>query len=51
MRWPRMHGLPNRTSGSVVIRSRSETWPADIYAPLQLLYRVDQRRRGRYTSR
>src|ERR1017187_9600884 len=25
MRWPRMHGLPNRTSGSVVIRSRSES--------------------------
>src|ERR1035438_5961074 len=33
MRWPRMHGLPNRTSGSVVIRSRSESWTAGIYTP------------------
>src|ERR1017187_3939618 len=33
MRWPRMHGLPNRTSGPVAIRSRSESWTAGIYTP------------------
>jgi hypothetical protein len=31
MRWPRTQGFPNRTSGSIVIRSSSELWTAGIF--------------------
>src|ERR1017187_6725891 len=52
MRWPRMHGLPNRTSGSVVIRSRSESWTAGIYTPysycIAVLTRANRLTRRRF---
>src|ERR1035438_6388535 len=42
-----MHGFPNRTSESIVIRSRSEPWAAGICALLEPLYTgvglIDQR--------
>src|ERR1035438_3212946 len=33
-----MHGFPNRTSASIVIRSRSESWAAGICVSLRPLY-------------
>jgi hypothetical protein len=33
-----MHGFPNRTSESIVIRSRSESWAVGMLCPLEQLY-------------
>src|ERR1035437_7895281 len=54
MRWPRMHGLPNRTSGSVAIRSRSELWTTGTSAPysycIAALTRSNRLTRRRFPS-